>query len=118
MRFLLWGSRTLTEYEREFTESIESSKTLTVPDGRVSIDPSEVLLSPGYLDDRRRAARLVKGATQPRPYIGQGWGGLSELGLDDLSRMIALRLRQSYHAGLGFSETIDPLKTMFEEKHL
>lgn len=37
MKFLLWGSRTLTEDEREIAESIESSKMLTLTDGCRSI---------------------------------------------------------------------------------
>ena len=58
---LAMGIKTpVSPHEREITELITSLKTLTVRDGRVSIDPSEVLLQPGYLEDRKRAAQLVK----------------------------------------------------------
>jgi len=45
--------------EREVSDSIKALKTLEVTQGRVSVDPSEVIGRPGYLDARRRAAVLI-----------------------------------------------------------
>jgi hypothetical protein len=42
----------------EITASIQRLQTLTCRDGRVSIDPSEIL-TPQYLAARRRAAELL-----------------------------------------------------------
>lgn len=50
----------LSADERRVTESIRALKTLNVIQGRVSIDPSEVLDYPGYLESRQRAAEWVR----------------------------------------------------------
>jgi hypothetical protein len=49
----------LSPAEREVTESLKALKTLSVCDGRVSIEPSEVLEYPGYQEARKRAAALL-----------------------------------------------------------
>lgn len=49
----------MTPAEREVTESLKALKTLDVSQGRVSVDPYEVIGRPGYLEARRRAADLV-----------------------------------------------------------
>lgn len=78
MKWWRWGSKQMSPHEREITESIKSLKTLTVRDGRVSIDPSEVLLQPGYLEDRKRAAQLVKHRNPSALEIRREWGSLSD----------------------------------------
>lgn len=57
---LFWRATPLSARERAISNEIKALKTLTVEDGRVSIDPSEVLDRPGYLQDRVRAAALVR----------------------------------------------------------
>ena len=49
---------TLSAYELEVSRSLRRLKTLTFVDGRVSIDPSEVL-TPQYLAERREARRFL-----------------------------------------------------------
>lgn len=53
----------MTLAEREVTESLKALKTLQMSDGRVSVDPSEVIDRAGYLEARRRAAALVRNDT-------------------------------------------------------
>lgn len=53
----------LSPKERAISESIKALKTLEVRQGRVSVDPSEVIDRQGYLDARRKAAGLVSGST-------------------------------------------------------
>lgn len=56
---MFWEA-TLSESEREITRSLTALKTLRFEGGRVSIDPEEVLLQPGYLAARRAAGKLIQ----------------------------------------------------------
>lgn len=57
-------------------------------DGRVSIDASEVIDQPGYLQARREAAALVRRAPFP-PALSHTWQTLNDLGINRLSMQVA-----------------------------
>lgn len=50
----------LADEDREVTRSLKALKTLSNQGGRVSIEPDEVLLQPGYLLARRAAALFIR----------------------------------------------------------
>ena len=75
-----WRRSPLSESEQMITESIKALKTLEVHEGRVSINPSEVLGQPGYLEARRHAAVFV---TRPQNHQRfDTWGDVDTVGLE------------------------------------
>lgn len=48
----------LSQKDRAVTDSLKALRTLRCQVG-ISIDPGEVLGQPGYIEERRRGARLV-----------------------------------------------------------
>lgn len=98
--------------DREIREAILSLKTLKVRDGRVSVDPSEVLDRPGYIEERRRAAELIYGRTPQRAGLSKpaDWAVVDALGIDAFVGKLSQSLQQSRGQGLSLAEALDQLK--------
>lgn len=73
---MFWRT-TLTEEDREVTRSLKALKTLRIQGGRVSIEPEEVLLQPGYLLARRAAAVFIRNTR----YQQLNWDAVDEASL-------------------------------------
>lgn len=64
-RLLRWlAGEPLSLEEQEISASLKALRTLRYENGRVSVDPEEVLDRPGYLLARAAAADLVNGGTR------------------------------------------------------
>lgn len=77
---MFWRRAVMTDDEREITRSLKALKTLRFEGGRVSIDPEEVLLQPGYLEARHRAGVLIREAGR-----AWNWEAVDEVSLALLS---------------------------------
>lgn len=98
--------------DREIREAILSLKTLKVRDGRVSVDPSEVVDRPGYLEARRQAAQLVYGrlARPAEPTTSADWAVVDSLGIDAFVSKLSQSLQQSRAQGLSLADALKRLK--------
>ncbi len=112
MKFWPWIRKPLSSREQAITDSIKALKTLSVIDGRVSIDPREVLDQPGYIEARRQAAMLVRGPVNHQYCVNDdfGWSTVDELGAQGWSELVALNMQQARCHGLTYVEAIDRLK--------
>lgn len=102
----------LSAEDREIRDAILSLKTLKVRDGRVSIDPSEVVGRPGYLEARRQAAELVHGrlARPAEPTASADWDLVDALGIDAFVSKLSQSLQQSRVQGLSLADALKQLK--------
>lgn len=109
--------KTMSPEAREVRDSILALKTLKVRGGRVSIDPSEVLDQPGYLEARRQAAELVHGhGTSPAEATNSAdWALVDALGMDTFVGKLSQSLEQSRGQGLSLSEALRRLKFVPKE---
>jgi hypothetical protein len=107
-----WQKKPMSPEAREVRDSILALKTLKVRCGRVSIDPSEVLDQPGYLEARRQAAELVHGhGTRPAEATNSAdWALVDALGIDNFVSMILKSLQQSRSRGLSLTDALTRLK--------
>jgi len=114
MSLRFWKVKPLSVEDRLISDSIKVLKTLTVRDGRVSINASEILDQPGYLEARRRAAQLVrnyKAGASNSPY-GLKWSAMDVVGIEELAAVIARSLQRSRQAGITYARAIEALKYM------
>lgn len=102
-----WHKKPLSPEDREIRDSILSLTTLKVRNGRVSIDPSEVLDRPGYLESRRQAADLVHGRP---PTTSADWALVDALGIDAFVSKLSESLQQSRVQGLSLADALKQLK--------
>lgn len=102
-----WQKKPMSAEDREIRDAILSLKTLKVRDGRVSVDPSEVVGQPGYLEARRQAAELVHGG---RATTSADWGVVDALGVDVFVSKLLQSLQQSRVKGLSLAEALNQLK--------
>lgn len=98
--------------EREVSESIKALKTIRVHGTGVSIDPSEVIDRPGYLEARRQAAVLV----QRRDTISatghlHTWEDVDALGMRALTDLVMESLLESRVEGLSLEQALKRLGT-------
>jgi hypothetical protein len=100
----------MTPEEQAVTTSIKALKTLSFVDGRVSIQPEEVLSQPGYQEARRQAARLVR----PPACIDEPltWC-LADC--DELAAQIARRLKRAKAAGMTYAEALSKLENLVSD---
>jgi hypothetical protein len=107
-----WHKKPLSPEDREIRDSILSLKTLKVRDGRISVDPSEVLDQPGYLEARRQAAQLVHGrlARPAEPTTSADWAVVDALGMDAFVIKLSQSLQQSRSRGLSLTDALTRLK--------
>jgi hypothetical protein len=107
-----WRNKPMSPEDREIRDSILSLKTLKYHEGRVSIDPSEVLDRPGYLEARRQAADLVHGRSTPpaEPTSSADWALIDASGMDNFLSELSESLHRSRCQGLTLSEALDQLK--------
>lgn len=112
-----WQKKPLSAEDREIRDAILSLKTLKVRGGRVSIDPSEVLDQPGYLEARRQAAELVHGRpTHPaEPPTSADWAMVDALGKDAFVSKLSKNLEESRRRGLSLAEALGQLKSVPDE---
>nr|WP_314576513.1 hypothetical protein [uncultured Pseudomonas sp.] len=108
MEVPFWRRRAFSPDDLAITASIKALKTLTVHDGRVSIDPQEVLDQPGYVEARQRAAKLVM-SVRRGPVE---WHQIDQLGLLEWSALIAGQLQRARTAGLSYGEAVESLKNV------
>lgn len=107
-----WQKKPMSPEAREIRDSILALRTLKCRDGRVSIDPCEVLGRPGYLEARRQAAELVHGRPThpPEPATSADWAVVDTLGIDAFVSKLSQSLHQSRLQGLSLSEALNQLK--------
>jgi hypothetical protein len=107
-------SKQISDEDIAVTASIKALKTLTFKDGRVSIQPEEVLTQPGYEEARRQAARFVRpaactGCTSDRQLT---WC-LADC--DELAPQIARRLKRAKAAGMTYAEVLSKLENLVSD---
>lgn len=115
-----WQKKPMSPEDREVRDSILALKTLKCRDGRVSIDPCEVLGRPGYLEARRQAAELVHGhGTRPAEATNSAdWALVDALGMDNYVSMISKSLQQSRSRGLSLTDALNRLEFILNEPSL
>ncbi|MFY1008067.1 hypothetical protein ACOQNQ_03210 [Pseudomonas juntendi] len=97
-RLLRWfAGEPLSLEEQEISESLKALRTLRYENGRVSVDPGEVLDRPGYLSARAAAADLLNGARADQRVI-------DEAALDELVNLMVRPLLRSLQRGKTFEE--------------
>jgi hypothetical protein len=111
---MFWKSKPMSDEAMAVTASIKALKTLTFKDGRVSIQPEEVLTQPGYQEARRQAARLI------RPPACTG-GNFDEpltwclADCDELAAQIARILKRAKAAGMTYAEVLSKLENLVSD---
>ncbi|MCJ7853086.1 DUF6957 family protein [Pseudomonas monteilii] len=103
MRF--FKPKALTELEKEITASLKALKTLSCVDGRLSVEPTEVVDRPGYEAARTAAASLTHKVNDS---AGRRWSQLSD---EDLTELIASQILQARAAGLSVDDALRSLRT-------
>lgn len=83
--------------DQAITESLKALQTLRCENGRVSVDPAEVLDRPGYLSSRAAAAVLVSGEPRRRPVT-------DEAVMDELGDLVVRHMLRSLQRGNTFEE--------------
>ncbi len=97
-QLLRWlAGEPLSLEEQEISESLKALRTLRYENGRVSVDPEEILDRPGYLLARAAAADLVNGARADQRVIDQ-------TALDELGDLAVRHLLRSLQRGKTFEE--------------
>lgn len=99
------------------TDSIKSLKTLTCRDGRVSVDPREILEWPGYQEARRSAAALVRQpwSQHSRSQAPSDWRSFDEIGVEAwVTEAISVMLK-ARASGECFFGAIEQLKHLRAE---
>lgn len=99
----------MTDEMRAITESIKALKTLKVKDGRVSVDPCEVLDRPGYLKERACVGTLMR-AQQQIDALAFSWDTVDQLTIETFSQALTLSLVRSREAGLGVEQALMNLR--------
>lgn len=105
----------VTAAEREISNSLKALRTLTYKDGRVSIDPQEVLNQPGYLEARIYAGSVVRKRHRELFARRATWAALDDIGLMLFSEMVASQLIADRQAGVSLDEAILKLKVWLAE---
>jgi hypothetical protein len=110
---MFWKSKPMSDEAMAVTASIKALKTLTFKDGRVSIQPEEVL-TPGYEEARRQAARFVRSPACTRCASDKQltWC-LADC--DGLATQIARRLKRAKAAGMTYAEVLSELEDLFSD---
>lgn len=103
MRF--FKPKALTELEKEITASLKALKTLSCVDGRVSVEPTEVVDRPGYEAARTAAASLTHQGSD------SAFGSWSQLSDEDLTELIASQILKARAAGLSVDDALRSLRT-------
>jgi hypothetical protein len=93
----------------EITASLKALSTLSCVDGRVSVSVSEVVDRPGYLEQRRAAAALVRRAV---PLSDVAWESMTD---DALVVLISQSVVRSRACGLGFDQTVCALRMELDQ---
>lgn len=116
MNLLFWKAKPRSAKDLAISDSIRALKTLTLRDGRVSIDPSEVLSQPGYLEARRCAARtLIESQRSPCLSLGDReweWEVIDDVGMEAMGALMAQQLLRSREAGMTYAQAIELLKAI------
>lgn len=101
----MWFTKTkgLSEEAMEVTASLKALKTLSCVNGRVSVQPSEVIDRPGYLSARSAAASLA------RPLIRQADSLLRELCDADLAALVSSQIIAARLAGMSIEDALKML---------
>ena len=108
---MFWKSKQISDEDIAVTASIKALKTLTFKDGRVSIQPEEVLTQPGYQEARRQAARFLRSpACTNCPSDKQLTWCLADC--DELATQIAKRLKRAKAAGMTYAEVLPELEDL------
>lgn len=107
---LPWTPEPMSVADRAITDSIKALRTLRLVGGRVSIDPSEVLGQPGYLEARRRAAELL--TPMPGKPSWRSWEEVDADGIGLLMRGLINSLQRSRAQGLSFEESLKQLSEL------
>jgi hypothetical protein len=110
-----WTVPQMTDAERKVSESLKALHTLTYKEGRVSIDPQEVLNQPGYLEARIYAGSIVRKKHRGLAAPGATWSALDDLGVMLFSEMVASQLIADRQAGVSLDEAISKLKVWLAE---
>jgi len=113
---MIWKQN--VDADPEVTRSIKQLKTLTVRDGRVSISPEEVLNQPGYLEARAHAASLI--TLKPCASAGAifDWSSIDQIGLEVISKAVAMSLLRSRGDGMRFERALDELRHLFTAQEI
>ncbi len=108
-RLLRWlAGEPLSLEEQEISASLKALRTLRYENGRVSVDPEEVLDRPGYLLARVAAADLVNGVRADQRVIDQA-------ALDELVDLMVRHLLRSLQRGKTFEEAEAVLEEVMRE---
>jgi len=107
---MFWKARLLSDRDREITYSIKALKTLRVEDGRVSIDPIEVIGQPGYLEQRAQARALIRTGPEATEDAAVSWQAIERSGIDTFAEQVAIDLGKSREAGLSVDEALIALR--------
>lgn len=108
-RLLRWlAGEPLSLEEQEISASLKALRTLRYENGRVSVDPEEVLDRPGYLLARAAAADLVNGVRADQRVIDQA-------ALDELVDLMVRHLLRSLQRGKTFEEAEAVLEEVMRE---
>lgn len=105
-----WRVEPLSKEALAVSESIKALKTLRFENGRVSIDPSEVLGQPGYLAARAQAGELMRATQRRSAATTAGWHDPDELDVAAFSSQVARSLMHSRRSGLSLDEAITELR--------
>lgn len=93
----------MTDEMRAITESIKALKTLKVEDGRVSIDPPEVLAQPGYLEERARVGDLVRARQLQVHALGVSWEAVDRMTIEAFSKALSASFLRYVLCKVGIS---------------
>jgi hypothetical protein len=92
-------------------------KTLSFRDGRVSIEPEEVLCQLGYVEARRHATNLVRNPTcSGRTFVSTPSWRLTDCGA--LAVRIASSHRQSRASGISYLQALAELEAFICVRNL
>lgn len=106
----------MSDREREVSASIRALKTLRFENGRVSIDPQEVLDQPGYTEQRRAAAALVGPITHKGADTKLSWRSVEHLGSDYLSEVIGRHLVASHRQDMTLAQALTGLHSLLVDE--
>lgn len=112
---MFWKPRTMSD-----DMAVTASKVLkkfSFLNGRLSIQPEEVLCQPGYVEARRHTANLVRNpACSERTFVSTPGWRLTDCGA--LAVRIASSLRQSRASGISYLQALAELETFIWVRNL
>lgn len=106
----------MSDREREVSASLRALKTLRFENGRISIDPQEVLNQPGYVEQRAAAAALVGPKTHKGADTKLPWRSVGHLGSDYLAAVMARHLVASHRQGMTLAQAIKGLHSLLVDE--